>query len=352
MFRRASITAGPSSFGGVAALSLMAVTVIGLQASAGTAAAAVPPKITSAFTPNLIGVGGSTALSYTITNPNASSLSAVAFTDTLPSSLTVDDPNGEFGTCGSSSVVTANPGSQSISLTGGSLKPGASCTVSVSLAAAQAGGFPNDTGPVSSSAGSSTAGDTETLTVLPPPSVSLTHVRTNAKYTFGEVVRPRYSCSQPEDAAALADCSAVDDLGSSIRSGGALNTKTAGSHSLTVSATSSDGLVTSDTVNYTVLPNNRFTISKLKVSGQTVIFALALPGPGTVTVAELVGRNAVGSYRRVVETKRTVTVDVRPTAAGRTLLGTGGSRSATLEVTYVPRGGRRHSVTKRGIIVG
>jgi hypothetical protein len=44
------------------------------------------------------------------------------------------------------------------------------------LIAGQAGTLSNDTGPVSSSAGSSSAGDTETLTVLPPPTVAVTHI--------------------------------------------------------------------------------------------------------------------------------------------------------------------------------
>ena len=77
----------------------------GSPAGAGASTPAVPPTIASSFTPNVIGVGGTTALGFTITNPNASgTLSSVAFNDTLPANLTVDDPNGENGTCGSASV--------------------------------------------------------------------------------------------------------------------------------------------------------------------------------------------------------------------------------------------------------
>jgi hypothetical protein len=333
---------------GAGALALVAAFAGALQTSPAAAATAVPPKVTSAFTPNLIGVGGSvdTALSFTITNPNSSSLSAIGLTDTLPGSLSIDNPNGENGTCGSASVITANPGAQTISLSGGSLKAGASCTVSVSLIANQAGVVQNNTGAVSSSAGSAN-GDTETLTVLPPPTVSVTHIRNNAGYTFGQIVHPQYTCAQPADPAALSDCSAVDDLGNSIRSGGWLNTRSPGQHSLTVSATSADGLITDDTVNYTVLPDNRFTVSRLKSSGGTVTFALALPGPGRVSTVERVGRAAIGSYSRTVETKRTIVVHLRPSAAGQSRL----PARITLSVSYTPKGGKLRTVTRRGIAV-
>jgi hypothetical protein len=341
---------------GVATASVAVSVAIGLQAApTALAATTLPPTITSAFTPNLIGVGDTdaTALSVTITNPNATAtLSSISFTDTLPAGLTVDDPNGENGTCGSTGVITAAPGSQTFSLSAGSLKGATTCTLSISLIAGQVGTLSNDTGPVSSSAGASSAGDTETLTVLPPPTVSVTHVKNNAKYAFGEVVRPRYSCTQPADAAGLSDCSAADDLGNNVASGGALDTKSPGPHSLTVSATSVDGLVTTDTVNYTVLPDNRVTISKVKPKqGGALAFQLALPGAGKIKVLELSGKTTFGSYTTSVRGERKLKVTVKPTPSGQALLTAGNSVRVTLEVTYTPKGGVKRTVIKRGITV-
>lgn len=330
---------------------------LGLQSAPTAMAASAPPTITSAFTPNLIGVGDTdaTALSFTIQNPNASgTLSSVSFTDTLPAGLTVDNPNGENGTCGSASVVTATPGSQTISLSGGSLKAAASCTVSVSLIAGQTGVLQNNTGPVSSSAGAGSTGDTETLTVLPPPTVSVTHVTEKAKYAYAQVVRPRYSCTQPGDAQGLADCSAQDDLGNAVASGAALDTKSPGSHSLTVSASSIDGLVTTQTIDYTVLPDNRFTISKPKPrTGGTLSFVLSLPGAGKIKVVELAGKTTFGEYSGSVNGKRKLKVNVKPTPHGSALLSAGAtpSQRITLQVTYTPTGGVKRTVTKRGIAV-
>jgi len=329
------------------------VAAAGLTAAPGAGAATLPPKVTSAFTPNLIGVGGTTAsaLSITIANPNASgTISAVAANDTLPAGLTIDDPNGENGTCGSTSTVTANPGSSTLSLSGGSVKAGASCTFSVSVIASQTGTLTNSTGPVTSSAGTS-PGDTETLTVLAPPTVTVTGIRNNAKYTYGEVVRPHYSCAQPGDPSGLSDCSAADDLGNNLNSGGALKTKLPGSHSLTVSATSADGLVTTDTINYTVLPDNRFAVSHVKPGNGGVLgLHLALPGAGRLVISERSGTTTVGSYTRRLTAARKIVVTLRPTVAGRALIGAGATR-VTLTIAYTPHGGVRRTVTRRGILL-
>jgi hypothetical protein len=331
-----------------------------LLVTAGAAmAAAVPPTIKSAFTPTEVGLGDSTAtaLSFTITNPNPSgTLSAVSFTDTLPAGLAVDNPNGENGTCGSASVVTAAAGSQTIALTGGSLKATVSCTVSVSLVSSQVGVLQNTTGPVSSSAGSSATGDTESLTVLPPPTLTVSGIKNGAKYTFGERVKPSFSCAQPGDATALADCSAVDDLGNTINSGQALATKVAGTHTLDVTATSTDGLSTDDTFNYTVLPNNRFTVTAVKHPSSGVIsFRLGLPGPGTVKVTELAPHSVkFGTETIKITAKRTLSVRIKPTAAGKALLSAAtlakhAPPRIKLEVTYTPKGGKAKTVTKGGL---
>jgi hypothetical protein len=141
-----SRTVGSPSAGhrliGAAVAALLAAAALIIVTAGSAMAASAPPTVTSAFTPTEIGVGDSTAtaLSVTITNPNATgTLSSVGFSDTLPAGLTVDDPPGENGACGSAGVVTAAAGSQTISLTGGSLKATASCTISVSLVASQVG---------------------------------------------------------------------------------------------------------------------------------------------------------------------------------------------------------------------
>lgn len=341
---------------GVTVAAIGTVLVLAVPASALAATPPKPPTITSAFTPSEIGVGDSTgsALGFTITNPNAtSSLSGLAVTDTLPAGLTVDDPNGENGTCGSAGVITATPGSSTITLSGGSLKGAATCTISVSVISSVTGVLTNSTGLVKYTGGTSAAASTASLTVLPPPTLTASGLRNNAKIAYGKVVRVTYSCAQAGDATALGDCTAQDDLGDTILSGGALQTKKPGSHTLTITASSTDGLSTTDAINYTVLPDNRFSLSGLKHQSNGALgFRLSLPGAGRVKVVEVAHGKTFGSYTTNVHRKRKLAVTVRPTSAGSALL-TAGSGAATvkLEVTYTPKHGVKRTVTKRGVKV-
>ena len=317
-----------------------ALAAIGAGAAPASAATA-PPTASSSFTPQLIGVGGTSSLSITISNPNGSgTLTGIAFTDALPSSLTVDDPNGESGSCGSSSVVTASPGAGTISLSGGSLKAGATCTISVAVTASQAEVIQNDSGPISSSAG--TGGDSSAaLTVLAPPTVTVARPKQHARYGFGQKVVVRYACGQSAYTLGISDCSASDDLGNDILSGGRLDTTVPGAHQLLVNAASIDGLVATDTVDYTVLPDNRFSISKLAVRKGALSFTLRLPGAGKAVVAELRGTTKLAQRTLTVHGKRALRVGL--------VRGTG---TVVLVVAYTPNGGATRKLIRRRIKLG
>jgi hypothetical protein len=109
-----------------------------------------PPTITKAFADSQIQLFGlnSTALSFTLTNPNPIALTGLAFTDTLPSGLIVSTPNGLTGSCGG--MITATDGSNSISLSGATLAAGASCTFSVNVTGTAIGVQTNTTSTVTS----------------------------------------------------------------------------------------------------------------------------------------------------------------------------------------------------------
>jgi 6-phosphogluconolactonase (cycloisomerase 2 family) len=68
--------------------------------------------------------------------------------------------------------------------------------------------------------------------------------------TLSQNVPTSFSCADPAGAAGISSC--TDSNGASSPSG-SLDTSTAGAHSYTVTATSSDGLTTSTTINYTVV---------------------------------------------------------------------------------------------------
>ena len=126
-----------------------------------------PPTFAKVFAPDVISSTGISTLTFTIDN-SASALAAttLAFTDNLPTDLTVATPSNASTTCGG--TVTATAGSGAISLANGSVGAGMSCTVSADVTATVAGVYDNTSGDLTSSSGNSgTAADS--LTVEPPP---------------------------------------------------------------------------------------------------------------------------------------------------------------------------------------
>ena len=90
----------------------------------GTASASLeviaPPTIAKAFGLASIPVTGTTTLTVTLTNPNATTaLTGVGFTDALPAGLVVENPNGLASNC--AGTLTALAGSSSVALANGDL---------------------------------------------------------------------------------------------------------------------------------------------------------------------------------------------------------------------------------------
>ncbi len=152
--------------------------------------AILPPSIDKAFAANPILTGGTSTLTFTITNPNQNdALTGVAFTDTFPTSpgaMVVASPLTTSNTCGGSLLdnsggvlAAADPG---IRLTGGTLAGGSTCTVSVNVTAPTAGTYNNTSGSVSSTNGGTGNTASDSLTVnAPVPGISfLKQVSTSA----------------------------------------------------------------------------------------------------------------------------------------------------------------------------
>src|SRR5205085_8878466 len=107
--------------------------------------------IAKAFSPTTILAGGTSTITFTITNTNTgNALSSVAFSDTLPAgspsgTLAITTPAAVNG-CGG--TLTAANGTTLISLTGASLAAGASCQITVNVRETGAGTltFTNTTG--------------------------------------------------------------------------------------------------------------------------------------------------------------------------------------------------------------
>jgi fimbrial isopeptide formation D2 family protein len=134
-----------------------------------------PPTISKAFGAASIPLNGTTSVTFTINNPNATvDLSGVAFSDTLPNTtgtLVVATPNGVANTCGG--TVTATAGTGVISLSGASVTKNTSCTLSVNVTGTAAGDALNTTGAITSTEGGTGAtSNTATIKIVAPPTIS------------------------------------------------------------------------------------------------------------------------------------------------------------------------------------
>ncbi len=134
-----------------------------LLVAAVASTASAQPSATKIFSPDVIGPGSVTTLTIVITNPELSvPATGLAITDPLPTGMTIATPSFASTTC-SDAVLTAPQGGSTISLSGGRLGAGGSCTISVDVTVGLAGSFVNTTGDVTSSAGNGGSA-TDTLT--------------------------------------------------------------------------------------------------------------------------------------------------------------------------------------------
>jgi uncharacterized repeat protein (TIGR01451 family) len=133
-----AIDGGPSDSFGVGAAWIFAAGPV-----------AAPPAISKAFGTASLALNGTTSLTFTLQNNNASTLTGVGFTDALPAGLAVSSPNGLTGSCGGG-AITAIAGSGSVSLSGATLAGAASCNFRVNVTGTTLGIKNNVTGAVTS----------------------------------------------------------------------------------------------------------------------------------------------------------------------------------------------------------
>lgn len=127
-----------------------------------------PPTISKAFGAPSVALNSATSLTFTVSNPNASSsLSGVGFTDMLPAGLVVSTPNGISGSCGGG-TITAAAGSTSVVLSGAALAANVTCNFAANVTGMSAGLQNNVTTAVTSTEGGNGKTATASITVVGP----------------------------------------------------------------------------------------------------------------------------------------------------------------------------------------
>lgn len=125
-----------------------------------------PPTVSKSFNPVTIPINGTSQLTITLGNANASPITLTsALTDTLPGVLKVANPNGLANTC--TGTVTATANSNTITLPINSSIPAGGCTIQVYVTGAQGGSNLNviAVGALATSTGSNQTAASATLDV-------------------------------------------------------------------------------------------------------------------------------------------------------------------------------------------
>ena len=131
-------------------------------------------EVVKGFDPLTVFGGSASTMSIQLINPNNVALTGITFTDNMPSGMIIaNPPNPTVGTCGG--TITGSAGSNSFTFSGGSLQPGATCTLTLSVTMTVNGNLTNTipAGAVTTANGVSNPDPVAaSLTNLPGASVS------------------------------------------------------------------------------------------------------------------------------------------------------------------------------------
>lgn len=141
--------------------------------------------IAKSFSPNPTSVNGVSALSFTLTNPNAGVVSGYNFVDNLPAGMLVRTPNGASSAGCGAPAITAVAGSGTINVSNVTIAANGSCVIKVDVTTNATGSFVNTTNHLFIDAVDTGKSATATLTVnnAPPPGTGVCG-QTLARWNF------------------------------------------------------------------------------------------------------------------------------------------------------------------------
>jgi len=147
-------------------------TVVGPASNTAVLVAYLPqPTVTKSFATSGFQVNGTDRITITLTNPNTSAITGVAFTDTYPGNMLNASTPNLANTCGGTATAAAS--ANTLSLSGGTIPASGSCTLQVDVTATAVGAYTNTLAinsvtSTNANAGPAAAASASATAYLPP----------------------------------------------------------------------------------------------------------------------------------------------------------------------------------------
>lgn len=165
------------------------------------------------FNPTLVTGGSVSVLTVTISNPAAYTQSGLAFTDAMPSGMTIGSPPNPTTTCTGGTFSGVTVGSGTWSFSGGSVAANSSCTVKVNATSNIDGNLTNTIGVgavTSSNGGANTQAASASLSNLPGASIGKSFAPNPSK--VNETVRLTITITNSSSTTAITQMVFNDDF--------------------------------------------------------------------------------------------------------------------------------------------
>jgi uncharacterized repeat protein (TIGR01451 family) len=304
----------------------------GTGSNTATLSVANPPTIAKAFGTATISQGGTSLVTFTISNGNTVPLTNLNFTDAL-TNMSVASPATIGGTCvGTTNSPSLVAGATALNLTVPSLAAGASCTVTVTLTSSISGTWTNTASGVTSTQTPTggAASNTASLTVLSPP--SLTKAFVPSAIQTGATSVMTFTLTNPNPSNALTNASFTDTLVNMSVSG----TQAPGGTCTGITPASITGGATALTLGSSSLAAGASCTITVVVTSSVMSVATGHPNTtGTVSATETaVNPGAAATGNLIVWAPPTVTKTFSPNS-----IASGGTSTVTFTITNPNPGG-------------
>jgi uncharacterized repeat protein (TIGR01451 family) len=180
----------------------------GVDSNTATLVVLARPTAAKSFSPSTVAPGGTSTVTITLGNTNAVNLTGAAITDMLPAGVTPVAMTAAT-TCGG----TPGQAASTVSLTGGTIPAGGSCTLTVSVTSSTPGTHTNTIAAgdlTTTEGGANTVGASADLTVASPPTLMKDFAET--QIPLNSTATLNFTVTNPNASLALSNVSFTDSF--------------------------------------------------------------------------------------------------------------------------------------------